>query len=247
MISLTGCEGCYFGVLDLREKFLKLAEKIELKNFRLFEEDKHLPNEKYDIAFVEGSPLTTANIEKLKQFRKNSKVLVAFGSCAHMGGIYHLKQYQDKVKLHAHVYDADDTIENIDVKPIAEYVKVDLTVPGCPVNEYEFLDVAYKILINKTPKIKQNPVCYECQVQGYECVLQKGEVCMGPITLGGCEAICLKSKQGCWGCRGLVEDAGIGNLLKKLKENHSKTEIEEYFEVFGVEKAIKEAREGSRR
>jgi coenzyme F420-reducing hydrogenase gamma subunit len=218
LFSLTGCEGCYFATLDLREKFLQLETKLEFKNFRLFEEHEATPEEKFDIACVEGSPLTKENVAKLKKIRKNSNLLVAFGGCAHMGGIYHLKQYTDNEKSFNHVYGSNVGIDNLEVKPISKIVKIDATIPGCPVNGEEVLDVMHALLLGKKKQPVQNPVCYECQVNGYECLLQKGEICLGPITQGGCKAICLKSKQACWGCRGLVEDAEVGNLVKKLRE-----------------------------
>ena len=92
MFSLTGCEGCYFSVIDLKDKFIGLKDKIEIKNFRLFEDDFHSLGETYDVAFVEGSPLTKENVKRLKEIRERSKILVALGGCAHMGGIYHMKQ-----------------------------------------------------------------------------------------------------------------------------------------------------------
>lgn len=238
IISLTGCEGCCFAILDWPKKFLALRKKIEIKNFRLFEEDAHFSVEKFDLAFIEGSPLTEADVERLQEIRLNSKTLVALGSCADMGGVYHLKKYQDKRKALDHVYHNDIGIENFDVVPLREIVKVDFVIPGCPINAEEFFKFIYQLLIGKSALIKQNPVCYECQVRGYECVLQNEEICLGPITQGGCEAVCLKSKQGCWGCRGLVEDAAVDNLVKRLKEKHSEKEIVKSFEVFGIKEQI---------
>jgi len=238
MFSLTGCEGCYFSVIDLREKFLALGAKLEFVNFRLMEEGQHLPNEKYDIALVEGSPLTQDNISELKEIRKNANILVAFGSCACMGGIYHMKQYHDKEKIFNHVYNGNTGIDNLEVKPINQIVQVDYFIPGCPINAKEFLQIVYQLIINKKPTINQRPVCFECQTRGFECLLQKGQVCLGPITLGGCGAICLKSKQGCWGCRGLLEDAEVENLIKKLREKYTDRQIVKFFEVFGIKELI---------
>ena len=77
IFPLTGCEGCCVAILDLPNKLLELNEKIEIVNFRLFEEDEHSPDEKYDIVFVEGSPLTTRDIKQLKLVRKNSKYVIS--------------------------------------------------------------------------------------------------------------------------------------------------------------------------
>jgi coenzyme F420-reducing hydrogenase gamma subunit len=238
IFSLTGCEGCCFSILDLRQRFLELNKKVTIKTFRLFEES-NLPDEKYDFAFVEGSPLTSANIANLTRIRANSKVLITIGSCAHIGGIYHMKQYQNKEKIFSRIYDNAGGIENFDVKTVGQVVPVDFAIPGCPINGEEFLKTVYQIIIGKNPQMPKRPVCYECQLRGYECLLQKGEICLGPITQGGCEAVCLKSKQGCWGCRGLVDDAEISNLLKKLREKYSDKEILKVFEVFGVKELIK--------
>ncbi|MEK7159145.1 MAG: hypothetical protein AAB766_01445 [Patescibacteria group bacterium] len=238
IISLTGCEGCCFAILDWPKKFLALRKKIEIKNFRLFEEDVHFDTEKFDIAFIEGSPLTKADVERLKEIRQNSKTLIALGSCADIGGIYHLKNYQDKNKIFNHIYRDEAVGDNFDVLSVSELVKVDYVIPGCPITADEFFNFVYQLLIGKNPAVKQNPVCYECQIQGFECLLQKREICLGPITQGGCEAICLKSKQGCWGCRGLVEDAEVDNLVKTLKDKYSEKEIIKAFEVFGVKEQI---------
>lgn len=238
LFSLTGCEGCYFAIIDQRERFLELKDKIEFRNFRLFEEDVHFPSERYDYAFVEGSPLTTANVKRLKQIRAHSDKLVALGGCAHMGGIYHLKQYTDKDKAFNHVYNGIEGVDNLEVRPIHKIVKVDYSIPGCPITATEFLEFVYKIIIGKEFTILQNPVCYECQTKGYRCKLQDGEVCLGPITQGGCGAICLKSGQGCWGCRGLVEDAEVDNLIKELRKNYTDKEIIKFFEVFGIKEMI---------
>jgi len=238
LFSLTSCEGCYFAILDLTKEFVTLGNKVEIKNCRLFEEDIHLEDEKYDVAFIEGSPLTTANRETVKRIRRNSKMVVALGACSCMGGIYHIKEYHDKAKIFNHVYHKDVGVENFDVQALEQLIKVDHKIPGCPINGKEFMRFVYGLLVGKKLQSVQNPVCYECQMRGYECMLQKEQVCLGPITFGGCEAICLKSKQGCWGCRGLVKDAEVSNLIKKLREKYSDKEITKYLEVFGIKEQI---------
>lgn len=238
LFSLTGCEGCYFAILDLTKEFIALGDKVEIKNCRLFEDDHHPEEEQYDVAFIEGSPLTKQNRELVKRIRKNSKIVVALGSCSCMGGIYHIKQYQDKAKIFQHVYHNDTGIENFDVQTLEKLIKVDHKIQGCPINGKEFMLFIYGLIIGKKVKSVQNPVCAECQLRGYDCLLQKEQICLGPITCGGCEAICLKSKQGCWGCRGLVKDAEVSNLIKKLREKYTDREITKYLEVFGIKEQI---------
>ncbi|MFA6422418.1 MAG: hypothetical protein WCV92_03405 [Candidatus Buchananbacteria bacterium] len=232
IISLTSCEGCQFVMLDQGQRFLELSKKIDIGDFRLIKEDPK--DENYDICFVEGNPITNDNIKLLKEMRKKSKLLVVLGNCAALGGVWELKNYQAKKKTIRSVYKNIMKVANPEIKEVDNFVKVDLTIPGCPIDGDEFMEVVYQLLAGKIPRLAQNPVCYECQLNGSECLLQKGEICLGPITLAGCKAVCLKSKQACWGCRGLFEGAQVENLMTLLKKNFNKDEIYRVMEVFGL-------------
>lgn len=238
ILSLTACEGCCFALLDTKDKYLDLFKEIDLQFFRLWREEKDLSLLKFDVVFVEGSPITKRNIKQLKIARKNSKFLAAMGTCAHLGGIYHLKNYYNKDELIKKVYTETKGIDNPYVYPVSHYVKVDFDVPTCPIDAKEFLIKLNEVIIGRKPKIHQHTVCYDCQRNGYECVLQKGQICLGPITQTGCNAVCLKSKQGCWGCRGLIKDPEVANLTKLLKKNHTTKEIKHALEIFGIRDLI---------
>jgi hypothetical protein len=61
-------------------------------------------------------------------------------------------------------------------------------------------------------------VCNECRFVGKDCLLEKGELCLGPITLGGCGAICTASGYPCEGCRGPLLDLEFGlSTLRRYK------------------------------
>lgn len=223
IISLTCREDYESVALGLGERFLELTEYIDIVEFRMSKNDP--PKiESYDICFVEGLAVTKKDLNILKKMRKASKMLIVLG--------------RDKPK----------EIKKPVAIPIADIVKIDFTIPGCPINAEEFLIILKQILAGKKPSIPQNPVCYECQINGYECLLQKGEFCCGPITLGGCDAICLKNKQACWGCRGLVEEPDVEKFIKNcFLAGHTAGEITRALEVFDVkeswvDKAVKEWR-----
>src|SRR3989339_332354 len=187
IVSLTCCEGCQVAILDLGARFLELAAKIEIGNFAFFEE--YPKTQFYDIVFVEGAPITKENMERLKDLRERSQVLVALGACAALGGIAEIKNYQDKNERIRYVYKNFESINNPDIKSLKELVKVDLEIPGCPINKDEFLEIAKKLILlfekgvlgEQLPQIPQQPVCYECQLKQNECLLQKGP----PDTPGG--------------------------------------------------------------
>ena len=236
IIGLTSCEGCQFVILDQGKRFLKLLKEVQLDEFRLLEDDPEL-TDNYDFCLIEGNPVTKDNIKLLKEMRKRSKFLIALGNCAALGGVWELKNYQNKNKTIREVY-KKNKVENPDIKEIDNFVKVDLTIPGCPINGDEFMEIMWQLLKGRLPQIPQKPVCDECQKLGYQCLLQQGEICLGPITLGGCQAVCLKSKQACWGCRGVFEGAQIKNFMNYLLKKFPRDKVYRVMEVFGARDSI---------
>jgi sulfhydrogenase subunit delta len=243
--SLTSCEGCQFAILDLGQKLLDLTKKIDIVQMRLIEEEVDRAKY-YDIAIIEGAPIERTNFALVKKVRRKARFLIAIGACANLGNFMRIKNWRDKQKLMDYVYKCSAKLNNPDVYPVEKVVKVDFKIPGCPPNAEDFLQAIYNLLTGKNPYMPKRPVCYECQVNEYECILQKwskngGQVCFGPLAQGGCDAICLKSKMPCWACRGLIEGDEINNtenLFKVLKEYHTDHEIEMAMEVFGVKDDI---------
>ena len=57
---------------------------------------------------------------------------------------------------------------------------------------------------------------------------------MGPITRGGCDAVCLQSRMPCEACRGFYEGANFESLFKLVDKQVGKKRREEILEIFGV-------------
>ena len=197
IFSLTSCSGCQIEVVNLGKKFLDILKYIKIENFPLVKEKKNI--KKYDIVFIEGSPMTKENIKELKSIRKKTKFLIALGTCACLGCVPKIKNYKDKDEIIKNVYQFIKKIDNFEIKPLKDCVKIDFELPGCPIDKNEFYWAVCQLVNGKIPKISQKPVCYECQLKENECLLQKKMICLGPLILGGCEAICLKSNFPCNG------------------------------------------------
>lgn len=238
-ISLTSCEGCQITLLDLGEKFFKFLEKVELANFDLIE-DEPFPKGKVDIIFVEGVPITKEDIKILKKARKKAKILVAIGACAILGGVPEMKEYQGREKTIRYIYRHLLKVPNPEIKEIDKFVKVDFYIPGCPISGEEFLKYAKELIKGKIPKILQRPVCLECQKRGTkECFLNKKTLCLGPVILGGCGAVCPNNNFPCWGCRGFLKNVNVKRFLENLtKLGISKEREEEILEIFGLKDQI---------
>lgn len=234
IISLTSCEGCQFVLLDLGKVFFDFLEKVELVNFNLLE-DEPSPKTKIDIAFVEGNPITSENLKTLKQIRKQAKKLVVMGNCAALGGVPEIKNYRGKEKTIRFLYKQSKNVENPEIKEVDNFVKVDFSIPGCPINGDEFLELAEILLAGKTPAIVQNPVCSECPHRAKpECFLLQKKICFGPVSLAGCRAVCPKSNSKCLACRGFLKNINVKAFISGLEKFKSKEEINDNLEIFGL-------------
>lgn len=242
IVSLTSCEGCQFVILDLGKRFLNLVKDIEIVESHLLEDDLE-PKIKYDIVFIEGNPVTEENIKRLKEVRKRSKKLVVLGNCADMGGVWEIKNYHNKEEIAKYVYQKKyKGIRNPHIREVSNFVKVDFTIPACPIDGEEFLRVVKDLIKGKIPKIKQVPVCLECPKKGTkDCYLAKGDVCLGTISFAGCRAVCPSNNQPCYGCRGLRENVTkeiLESILYNFRKKNPDKKINDILEFFGLKDEI---------
>jgi len=202
--DFAGCEGDQLQIINLEEDILNLLGQVEVVSFR---EAMKETSDDYDIAFVEGSCTRLEDEDRLKQIRKNAKVVVALGSCAAIGGINSLKNYKDQEDVRRTVYgDKAGWFDTYAARPINAIIPVDAYVYGCPINKDEFLQVVKSLLIGKKPDVPNYPVCVECKKNENICVFERKEFCVGPVTRAGCDSSCVNEGTICWGCRGLIDN-----------------------------------------
>jgi NAD-reducing hydrogenase small subunit len=127
--------------LDLDERLLSIAELVDVV-YSPIVDTKVFPDE-VDIALVEGAVASVDDEKKIKKVRAHSKLLVAMGDCAVAGNVPSMRNPMGPEAILDRAY-----IENADVqpqipcvvvpkllrvvRPIHEYVKVDVFLPGCP-------------------------------------------------------------------------------------------------------------------
>lgn len=203
--SFTSCEGCQLMFLNLEDQFLDILSEVEIVNFR--EAMKEVLSDEYDIAMIEGSITRPSDAEEAKKLRERSKIVVAFGACAVIGGVNAIKNFQPQEEVRKYVYDGKwETYETMPTVALDQVIKVDYRIYGCPPDRKEILEVLTSLLLGKKPNIPDYPVCVECRLAENVCVFDKGMVCTGPVTRAGCGAICPAFGNKCLGCRGLISD-----------------------------------------
>ena len=244
IFSLTSCSGCQIRLLDLEDVLLDIFKLVDITHFPLIKKNVHRKH--YDVAFIEGAVTTEEQLKRVKRIRKQAKILIALGTCATYGGIPSIKDYGYREEIERIVYPKPvPFIHTLGVCGVYPHVEVDYFLRGCPPEKEEILRVLLEIVVGKkAPRNIDDPVCIECRAKENVCLLQKGELCMGPITFGGCDALCPSNGRACYGCRGPFEDANVHALLELFEKiGVSEEDIRRMFIKFaGTSKKFREIR-----
>ncbi len=140
-VWLDGCSGCHMSLLDMDQRLLELADRIELVYSPLVD-TKQFP-ENVDVTLVEGSISNEENMEQIRQIRERTKILVSLGDCAVTGNVPSMRNTFSKDQVLQSTYIGN---QNPDIKtqfkdvptllttvtPVHSAVRVDVFVPGCP-------------------------------------------------------------------------------------------------------------------
>ncbi len=94
----ASCGGCEVAVLDINEDILTVLDIAEVVFWPVAMDIKYkdveaMPDGHMDVCFFNGAIRNSEQEYMANLLRKKAKVLVAFGSCAHTGGIPGLNHF----------------------------------------------------------------------------------------------------------------------------------------------------------
>jgi len=197
----SACGGCDTAILDLHEKILDLAAAADILFWPIATDFKYsdveaMPDGHIDVCLFNGAIRNTENEHLATLLRKKSKVLVAFGSCAHLGGIPGLANLFNREQIFQCVYKDSPSTVNDNVVPhrvtkvpegeltlpefyntvrtLDQTVPVDYYVPGCPPIPKRIWEVVQAIVAGKLPP-KGSVVGALDKTQCEECNRKKSE------------------------------------------------------------------------
>lgn len=149
--SFSCCEDSTIIMTEmLNDHFEEWITLIEFQHMRVLKSKNKLTG--MDVAFVEGAIASKRDEDEVKKIRKNCKKLVAIGSCACTGMPSAQRNNFSPEKMKEIEALLQKFQQAKKVKKLEECVKVDYQVPGCPMQEKDFLN-ALNILL-KEFKIK---------------------------------------------------------------------------------------------
>lgn len=231
--KFASCDGCQLTLLDCEDELLALSGEVDFAYF--LEASSATAPGPYDISIVEGSVTTPHDAERIREIRTQSKFLMSIGACATAGGIQALRNFADIDDFISIVYAHPQFIDTLATStPIAEHVKVDFELRGCPINKAQLLHVISSLLAGGTPRLSSSSVCLECKRRGTACVMvSQDTVCLGPVTHSGCGAICPAYRRGCFGCYGPADTLNTDALIERFRAmGASSPDVERIFHTF---------------
>ena len=238
--GFTGCAGDQLILIHTEDELLNLFGAVDMRSFVMASSNPI--EEELDVAFVEGSISTEEEKEHLLDIRKRAKILVAIGNCAVSGGPQAMyvgdENYQKRLeKVYGEVKFITDPIE---AKPLDAFVQVDYYLPGCPIDSKHAYALISRLIHGVMPEPYPHPVCHECKLRENHCLLLDKKFCLGPLTLGGCGAVCPSHGLPCVGCWGPNDDGNFKELFKLLESfGMTKKDILRRIKSYGGHKIMK--------
>jgi F420-non-reducing hydrogenase small subunit len=279
----ASCGGCEIAVLDIGDKILQVVENAEIVfwpvalDFKYHDVEK-MPDGSIDITLFNGAIRNSENEYMARLLRRKSKVLIAYGSCANEGCIPGLANESSREEIFDYVYSNTPSTDNPEgtrpqptyaakegelalprfydtVKTLAQVVKVDYFVPGCPPIDEQTWAVLSAALGGTLPLAGAvvgagtSALCEECPRERKEkkikrffrpheiipepklCLLEQGIICCGVVTRKGCGAQCINVNMPCRGCYGPPEGvvdqgAKLVSVLGSIIDSTDSAEIE---------------------
>ena len=170
VFKFASCDGCQLSLLDAEDELLAVAGAIDIVHF--LEVTSHIEPGPYDIALVEGSITTPHDAERIRQIRHDTNYLITIGACATSGGIQALRNWGDSDEFMRAVYATPEYIQVLDKSTaIADHVRVDFELRGCPINQYQLIEVITALLAGRHPRTPTHSVCLDCKRRGTVCVM----------------------------------------------------------------------------
>ncbi len=199
----AACGGCCVSVLDIHEALLQVIESAEFVFWPIAMDIKYdqvmkMPDHYIDITLFNGAIRNSENEIMAKLLRTKSKLLVAYGSCAHMGGIPGLANFFDREHIFRRVYEESESTDNPQkIRPQLEYhdnghevdlpyffnhvfpldklVCVDYYIPGCPPQSERLIEVLTLLLTSSKLPSQKSVVGAREKSQCDECPRKKSE------------------------------------------------------------------------
>ena len=156
----ASCGGCEESVVDLAEDILDIINSVDIVFWPVALDFKRkdilaMSDNNLAVSFINGAVRSSEQYDMVKLLRSKSQLVIAFGSCAQLGGIpglanlFNRKEMLDTIYIKSPIVDnakkvIPEEINNLPegvlnlpylwdtVKTLDQVIEVDYYLPGCP-------------------------------------------------------------------------------------------------------------------
>ena len=161
-VWLDGCSGCHMSFLDMDERLIELAGKVDLVYSPLVDNKEFPPD--VDITLVEGAVSSEEDLHKIQAIRARTKILVSLGDCAVTANVrgmrnpFTLNSVYDRAYRETASLDPGTPDQIVPrllpyARPVHEVVSVDVFVPGCPPSAEVIYYTISELLAGRQPEL----------------------------------------------------------------------------------------------
>lgn len=175
----ASCGGCEESVVDLAEDILAVVAAVDICLWPVGMDFKKsdviaLPDGGLVATMINGAIRTSEQEEMAHLLRKKSRIIIAYGSCAHLGGIPGLANQFPREQILQYVFHDSPTTENPEgtrprkmmknngheitlpsfypsVRALDQVIDVDYYLPGCPPTPKLLKEAINALLSGKLP------------------------------------------------------------------------------------------------
>jgi len=161
-VWLDGCSGCHMSFLDMDERLIDLAGKVDLVYSPLVDNKEFPPD--VGITLVEGAVSSEEDLHKIKAIRERTRLLVSLGDCAVTANVPAMRNPFTVDSVYDRAYRETATLEPGTpteviprllryARPVHEVVPVDVFVPGCPPSADVIFYTLTELLAGRQPEL----------------------------------------------------------------------------------------------
>lgn len=191
----SSCGGCEESILDLAEDILGMSEAVDIVFWPIAMDFKYtdvakMKDQEITATLINGSIVMDEQEHMARLLRKKSRVLIAQGSCAHLGGVYGLANFYEPEEVLKRSYEEAPSVKNPQgilprsktlesgrelklagfqgsVKALDQVVPVDYYIPGCPPTPELIKKAITMIVENRVPSkgsvvAEKKALCHTC-------------------------------------------------------------------------------------
>ncbi|MBN2199243.1 MAG: oxidoreductase [Candidatus Aminicenantes bacterium] len=142
----ASCGGCEESIIDLAEDILKVAAAVDIVFWPVALDFKRKDVEAMEdgsiaASFINGAVRNSEQEDMVKLLRRKSRIVVAHGSCSHLGGIPGLANFWDKETIFRRAYLTTPSTDNPQgVVPLEKSA-----VDGCELELPRFYDTVFSL------------------------------------------------------------------------------------------------------